>query len=157
MATPPHNGHAPFCMKVDAECWEDTRLIELDESQKSEHTVFVMPPEAPAEDGADPNTFYRYLGNYTAWGGVCNEFSQSEIQPYSYSWLAFLPAVAATVTVDAIGDPARTFNPPHIEISCFLRRYSFHELMSIFPLLSVGLIIHLSISEGHFTVHWEGL
>uniref|UniRef100_A0A3B3QN14 DENN/MADD domain containing 4C n=1 Tax=Paramormyrops kingsleyae TaxID=1676925 RepID=A0A3B3QN14_9TELE len=44
--------------KVDAECWEDTRLIELDESQKSEHTVFVMPPEAPAEDGADPTTFY---------------------------------------------------------------------------------------------------
>ncbi|XP_048825979.1 DENN domain-containing protein 4C-like [Brienomyrus brachyistius] len=41
--------------KVDTECWEDTRLIELDESQKSEHTVFVMPPEAPAE-----GTFYSY-------------------------------------------------------------------------------------------------
>uniref|UniRef100_A0A8C9S6N2 DENN/MADD domain containing 4C n=1 Tax=Scleropages formosus TaxID=113540 RepID=A0A8C9S6N2_SCLFO len=35
-------------------------LIELDESQRSEHTVFVMPPEAPAEDGAHPPALYRY-------------------------------------------------------------------------------------------------
>uniref|UniRef100_A0A8C7HTV1 DENN domain-containing protein 4C n=1 Tax=Oncorhynchus kisutch TaxID=8019 RepID=A0A8C7HTV1_ONCKI len=29
---------------------EDTKLMELDESQKSEHTVFVMPPEPPATE-----------------------------------------------------------------------------------------------------------
>lgn len=34
--------------------------MELDESQKSEHTVFVMPPEPPPEDGLDPPPKYRY-------------------------------------------------------------------------------------------------
>uniref|UniRef100_A0A8C9SBG8 DENN/MADD domain containing 4C n=1 Tax=Scleropages formosus TaxID=113540 RepID=A0A8C9SBG8_SCLFO len=41
-------------------CVEEAKLIELDESQRSEHTVFVMPPEAPAEDGAHPPALYRY-------------------------------------------------------------------------------------------------
>jgi len=34
--------------------------MELDESQKSEHTVFVMPPEPPLDDGPDPPPKYRY-------------------------------------------------------------------------------------------------
>ncbi|KAM9330665.1 DENN domain-containing protein 4C [Gastrophryne carolinensis] len=46
--------------KVDQEFPEDTRLIELDESQKSEHTVFIMPPEPLPEDGPDPAPKYRY-------------------------------------------------------------------------------------------------
>ncbi|XP_041078146.1 LOW QUALITY PROTEIN: DENN domain-containing protein 4C-like [Polyodon spathula] len=46
--------------KVDFDTSEDTRLIELDESQKSEHTVFVMPPEPPATDGPDPPGKYSY-------------------------------------------------------------------------------------------------
>ncbi|KAM8960536.1 DENN domain-containing protein 4C [Pelodytes ibericus] len=46
--------------KVDVEFPEDTRLIELDESQKSEHTVFVMPPEPLPEDGPDPLPKYSY-------------------------------------------------------------------------------------------------
>uniref|UniRef100_A0A8C2ALW7 DENN/MADD domain containing 4C n=1 Tax=Cyprinus carpio TaxID=7962 RepID=A0A8C2ALW7_CYPCA len=37
---------------------KDTRLMELDESLKSEHTVFVMPPEPPPEDGPDPPPKY---------------------------------------------------------------------------------------------------
>uniref|UniRef100_A0A8C5NHW2 DENN/MADD domain containing 4C n=1 Tax=Gouania willdenowi TaxID=441366 RepID=A0A8C5NHW2_GOUWI len=41
---------------------EDTRLLELDESQKSEHTVFVMPPEPPADDGPDPAPRFMYKG-----------------------------------------------------------------------------------------------
>uniref|UniRef100_A0A669EGT6 DENN domain containing 4C n=1 Tax=Oreochromis niloticus TaxID=8128 RepID=A0A669EGT6_ORENI len=41
---------------------EDTRLLELDESQKSEHTVFVMPPEPPVDDGPDPAPQYTYKG-----------------------------------------------------------------------------------------------
>ncbi|XP_075787613.1 DENN domain-containing protein 4C isoform X3 [Pelodiscus sinensis] len=36
--------------KVDVDSAEDTRLIELDESQKSEHTVFIMPPEPPLDE-----------------------------------------------------------------------------------------------------------
>uniref|UniRef100_A0A8C8C4Z7 DENN/MADD domain containing 4C n=1 Tax=Oncorhynchus tshawytscha TaxID=74940 RepID=A0A8C8C4Z7_ONCTS len=37
------------------------RLMELDESQKSEHTVFVMPPEPPAtEEGSGPPAHYSY-------------------------------------------------------------------------------------------------
>uniref|UniRef100_A0A673K0P2 UDENN domain-containing protein n=1 Tax=Sinocyclocheilus rhinocerous TaxID=307959 RepID=A0A673K0P2_9TELE len=43
-----------------SESSEDTRLMELDESQKSEHTVFVMPPEPPPEDGPDPPPKYSY-------------------------------------------------------------------------------------------------
>uniref|UniRef100_A0A665XF34 DENN/MADD domain containing 4C n=1 Tax=Echeneis naucrates TaxID=173247 RepID=A0A665XF34_ECHNA len=39
---------------------EDTRLLELDESQKSEHTVFVMPPEPPADGGTDSAARYTY-------------------------------------------------------------------------------------------------
>ncbi|KAJ8339817.1 hypothetical protein SKAU_G00344500 [Synaphobranchus kaupii] len=46
--------------KVDGDSWEDSRLIELDESQKSDLTVFVMPPEPPAEDGPDPPLHYSY-------------------------------------------------------------------------------------------------
>ncbi|KAG7461913.1 hypothetical protein MATL_G00196170 [Megalops atlanticus] len=46
--------------KVEGESSEDTRLIELDESQKSDLTVFVMPPEPPMEDGDDPPARYIY-------------------------------------------------------------------------------------------------
>ncbi|XP_029975362.1 DENN domain-containing protein 4C isoform X2 [Salarias fasciatus] len=48
--------------KVEGESYEDTRLLELDESQKSEHTVFVMPPEPPADDGSEPPPRYTYKG-----------------------------------------------------------------------------------------------
>ncbi|XP_037333926.2 DENN domain-containing protein 4C isoform X2 [Pungitius pungitius] len=48
--------------KVEGESFEDTRLLELDESQKSEHTVFVMPPEPPAGDGAENSPRYTYKG-----------------------------------------------------------------------------------------------
>uniref|UniRef100_A0AAQ4QTD0 DENN/MADD domain containing 4C n=1 Tax=Gasterosteus aculeatus aculeatus TaxID=481459 RepID=A0AAQ4QTD0_GASAC len=40
--------------------FEDTRLLELDESQKSEHTVFVMPPEPPVGDGTEHSPRYTY-------------------------------------------------------------------------------------------------
>ncbi|XP_068524178.1 DENN domain-containing protein 4C isoform X2 [Anas acuta] len=46
--------------KVDVDSVEDARLIELDESQKSEHTVFVMPPEPPPDDGQDRAPKYSY-------------------------------------------------------------------------------------------------
>ncbi|XP_078070387.1 DENN domain-containing protein 4C isoform X2 [Mustelus asterias] len=46
--------------KVDADYAEDTRLIELDESQKSEHTVFIMPLEPPPSDGKDPPGKFSY-------------------------------------------------------------------------------------------------
>ncbi|KAM7377430.1 hypothetical protein PAMA_013964 [Pampus argenteus] len=49
--------------KVEGESSEDTRLLELDESQKSEHTVFVMPPEPPSEgasESSDPCTYKSF-------------------------------------------------------------------------------------------------
>nr|XP_019951066.1 PREDICTED: DENN domain-containing protein 4C isoform X3 [Paralichthys olivaceus] len=46
--------------KVEGESSEDTRLMELDESQKSEHTVFVMPPEPSPDDGPGPAPRYMY-------------------------------------------------------------------------------------------------
>uniref|UniRef100_A0A4W3IL36 DENN domain containing 4C n=1 Tax=Callorhinchus milii TaxID=7868 RepID=A0A4W3IL36_CALMI len=39
---------------------QDSKLIELDESQKSEHTVFVMPLEPPASDGLETARKYGY-------------------------------------------------------------------------------------------------
>uniref|UniRef100_A0A673APB0 DENN/MADD domain containing 4C n=1 Tax=Sphaeramia orbicularis TaxID=375764 RepID=A0A673APB0_9TELE len=48
--------------KVEGESSEDTKLLELDESQKSEHTVFVMPPEPPPGDGPEPPARYMYKG-----------------------------------------------------------------------------------------------
>uniref|UniRef100_A0A452RE41 DENN domain containing 4C n=1 Tax=Ursus americanus TaxID=9643 RepID=A0A452RE41_URSAM len=49
--------------KVDFDSAEDTKLIELDDSQKSEHTVFIMPPEPPPDDGEDlpPKYSYKYF------------------------------------------------------------------------------------------------
>ncbi|XP_012520501.1 PREDICTED: DENN domain-containing protein 4C [Propithecus coquereli] len=46
--------------KVDFDSTEDTKLIELDDSQKSEHTVFIMPPEPPPDDGKDLSPKYSY-------------------------------------------------------------------------------------------------
>ncbi|NXX42056.1 DEN4C protein, partial [Tricholaema leucomelas] len=46
--------------KIDVDSVEEARLIELDESQKSEHTVFVMPPEPPADDAQDQVPKYSY-------------------------------------------------------------------------------------------------
>ncbi|XP_038660525.1 DENN domain-containing protein 4C isoform X1 [Scyliorhinus canicula] len=46
--------------KVDADYTEDTRLIELDESQKSEHTVFIMPLEPPPSDGKESPGKFSY-------------------------------------------------------------------------------------------------
>ncbi|XP_034425331.1 DENN domain-containing protein 4C isoform X1 [Hippoglossus hippoglossus] len=46
--------------KVEGESSEDTRLLELDESQKSEHTVFVMPAEPSPDDGPGPAPRYTY-------------------------------------------------------------------------------------------------
>uniref|UniRef100_A0A2K6A962 DENN domain containing 4C n=1 Tax=Mandrillus leucophaeus TaxID=9568 RepID=A0A2K6A962_MANLE len=46
--------------KVDFDSAEDTRLIELDDSQKSEHTVFIMPLEPPPDDGKDLSPKYSY-------------------------------------------------------------------------------------------------
>ncbi|XP_072232803.1 DENN domain-containing protein 4C isoform X1 [Leuresthes tenuis] len=48
--------------KVEGESSEDAKLLELDESQKSEHTVFVMPPEPPADNGPEPGPQYTYKG-----------------------------------------------------------------------------------------------
>ncbi|XP_004677741.1 PREDICTED: DENN domain-containing protein 4C [Condylura cristata] len=46
--------------KVDFDSAEDTKLIELDDSQKSEHTVFIMPPEPPPDDGKELPSKYSY-------------------------------------------------------------------------------------------------
>jgi hypothetical protein len=45
--------------QVDLDSAEDTRLIELDDSQRSEHTVFIMPPEPPPDDGNNLSPQYR--------------------------------------------------------------------------------------------------
>ncbi|XP_036399411.1 C-myc promoter-binding protein-like [Megalops cyprinoides] len=49
--------------KVDSERLEDTRLIEVDESHRSEHTVFITPPELPPlPDGEEYPLRYSYSG-----------------------------------------------------------------------------------------------
>ncbi|XP_006886706.1 PREDICTED: C-myc promoter-binding protein isoform X2 [Elephantulus edwardii] len=49
--------------KVDTDKSVDVRLIELDESFKSEHTVFVTPPEIPhLPNGEEPPLQYSYNG-----------------------------------------------------------------------------------------------
>ncbi|KAL2790695.1 C-myc promoter-binding protein isoform 1 [Daubentonia madagascariensis] len=49
--------------KVDMEKSGEVRLIELDESFKSEHTVFVTPPEIPhLPNGEEPPLQYSYNG-----------------------------------------------------------------------------------------------
>ncbi|KAJ8248724.1 hypothetical protein GJAV_G00227060 [Gymnothorax javanicus] len=49
--------------KVDNERPEENRLIELDESHRSEHTVFITPPELPlVPEGEEYPLRYRYSG-----------------------------------------------------------------------------------------------
>ncbi|XP_051952689.1 C-myc promoter-binding protein isoform X1 [Xyrauchen texanus] len=49
--------------KVDSEKPEDTRLIELDKSHRSEHTVYITPPELPALlEGEETPVVYSYSG-----------------------------------------------------------------------------------------------
>ncbi|XP_049910671.1 C-myc promoter-binding protein-like isoform X3 [Epinephelus moara] len=49
--------------KVDSDRLEETRLIEIDESQRSEHTVFITPPELPPlPEGEEHPLCYRYDG-----------------------------------------------------------------------------------------------
>lgn len=50
-----------FANQMDGERPEDTRLIELDESHGSEHTVYVNPPELPPlPHGEEYPLRYRY-------------------------------------------------------------------------------------------------
>lgn len=47
--------------QVDSERLEDARLIELDESHRSEHTVYINPPELPPlPQGEEHPLCYRY-------------------------------------------------------------------------------------------------
>ncbi|KAM7405735.1 hypothetical protein PAMP_000162 [Pampus punctatissimus] len=49
--------------KVDSDKPEEARLIEIDESQRSEHTVFITPPELPPlPEGEEHPLCYRYDG-----------------------------------------------------------------------------------------------
>lgn len=49
--------------KVDSDKPEDTRLIELDKSHRSEHTVYITPPELPAlPEGEEPPVVHSYSG-----------------------------------------------------------------------------------------------
>uniref|UniRef100_A0A8C9VXY8 DENN domain containing 4A n=1 Tax=Scleropages formosus TaxID=113540 RepID=A0A8C9VXY8_SCLFO len=49
--------------KVDGDRPEETRLIELDESHRSEHTVFITPPELPPlPEGEEYPQCYSYNG-----------------------------------------------------------------------------------------------
>uniref|UniRef100_A0A3Q3JCF6 UDENN domain-containing protein n=1 Tax=Monopterus albus TaxID=43700 RepID=A0A3Q3JCF6_MONAL len=49
--------------KMDIERPEDTRLIELDESHRSEHTVYINPPELPPlPQGEEHPLCYSYAG-----------------------------------------------------------------------------------------------
>ncbi|XP_045076410.1 C-myc promoter-binding protein-like, partial [Coregonus clupeaformis] len=48
---------------VDSDKPDETRLIEIDESQRSEHTVFITPPEIPhLPDGEEYPLCYSYAG-----------------------------------------------------------------------------------------------
>lgn len=54
--------------QMDSERPEETRLIELDESHRSEHTVYVNPPELPPlPQGEDHPLCYRYNSTYTQY------------------------------------------------------------------------------------------
>ncbi|KAL3993367.1 tripartite motif-containing protein 21 [Sarotherodon galilaeus] len=59
-------GGPPLCStysSVDSDRPEETRLIEIDESQRSEHTVFITPPELPPlPEGEEHPLCYRYDG-----------------------------------------------------------------------------------------------
>ncbi|XP_075892596.1 C-myc promoter-binding protein-like isoform X3 [Nelusetta ayraudi] len=49
--------------KADGERPEESRLMEVDESQRSEHTVFITPPELPpVADGEEHPLCYSYEG-----------------------------------------------------------------------------------------------
>lgn len=50
-----------FTKQIDGEKPDDARLIELDESHRSEHTVYINPPELPLlPEGEEHPLCYRY-------------------------------------------------------------------------------------------------
>uniref|UniRef100_A0A8C1BFD2 DENN/MADD domain containing 4A n=1 Tax=Cyprinus carpio carpio TaxID=630221 RepID=A0A8C1BFD2_CYPCA len=65
--------------KVDSDKPEDTRLIELDKSHRSEHTVYITPPELPAlPEGEEPPMVYRY--NRRFWDTYSHAHYNTEIK-----------------------------------------------------------------------------
>lgn len=60
--------------QMDSERLEETRLIELDESHRSEHTVYVNPPELPPlPRGEEHPLCYRY---HTADQSLSSRYNQ---------------------------------------------------------------------------------
>lgn len=66
---------------MDSERPEETRLIELDESHRSEHTVYVNPPELPPlPQGEEHPLCYRYHSadqSLSNWCNTCRVFQLS--------------------------------------------------------------------------------
>lgn len=59
--------------QMDSERPEETRLIELDESHRSEHTVYVNPPELPPlPQGEEHPLCYRYPSANQSLNDWCN-------------------------------------------------------------------------------------
>lgn len=75
--------------QVEGESSEDTRLLELDESQKSEHTVFVMPPEPPVSDGTEPASRYTYVSYPSCRDALLDA---ERLMPKSESRVLFFPS-----------------------------------------------------------------
>uniref|UniRef100_A0A8B9RAB5 DENN/MADD domain containing 4A n=1 Tax=Astyanax mexicanus TaxID=7994 RepID=A0A8B9RAB5_ASTMX len=92
--------------KVDSERPEDTRLIELDKSHRSEHTVYITPPELPpVPDGEEPSMLYSYGGFPVLNAELC--------EPQEYT---SVPKATSAPRHTSPGSPAAIFRRSKQEI-----------------------------------------
>lgn len=92
--------------KVDSERPEDTRLIELDKSHRSEHTVYITPPELPpVPDGEEPSVLYSYGGFPVLNAELCEPQEGASV-----------PMATSTTRHTSPGSPATIFRRSKQEI-----------------------------------------
>lgn len=66
---------------MDSERPEETRLIELDESHRSEHTVYVNPPELPPlPQGEEHPLCYRYHSTHERYTLPCLKHGEQHLE-----------------------------------------------------------------------------
>ncbi|XP_077111228.1 DENN domain-containing protein 4B isoform X1 [Ranitomeya variabilis] len=71
-------------VQVEGEKMEDLHLVELDESHRSEHTVFIMPAEEPMDlNGSEPPALYKYESFPALQRDLCELQQDSLMAPLS--------------------------------------------------------------------------
>uniref|UniRef100_A0AAY4D9H6 DENN/MADD domain containing 4A n=1 Tax=Denticeps clupeoides TaxID=299321 RepID=A0AAY4D9H6_9TELE len=115
--------------KVDSERPEDSRLIELDKSHRSEHTVVVSPPDLPpAHEGEEAAGCYSYAGFPVLRAELCQPQEVAHISMATLSMKHSSPTSPAAIfrrskqEIKSAQKMAKTYSSiPQMWSKCLLR------------------------------------